>query len=106
MPPSATASRSANQMYLPRCGWVKWLHGSSTGEDLLKIRRNKLKSLKAEALILMKKEFETEDQQGQLAEGALGLSSYGGNGRPPGFRTTLPLPNGHRRSAVRSDWGC
>ena len=104
MPPSATASRSANQMYLPRCGWVKWLHGSSTGEDLLKIRRSKLKSLKAEALIFMKKEFETEDQKvGLLTERKLVMV---GRARPPGFRTTLPLPNGHRRSAVRSDWGC
>jgi len=48
---------------------VKWLHGSSTGEDLLKIRRNKLKSLTPEELIFMKKEFETEDQKvGLLTE--------------------------------------
>ena len=52
----------------------------------------------------MKKEFETEDQKvGLLTERKLVMV---GRARPPGFRTTLPLPNGHRRSAVRSDWGC
>ena len=90
---SATASRSANRMYLPGCEWVKWLHGSGTGEDPFKIRRNKLKSLNHEALIFMKKEFETEDQKvGLLTERKLvmvGLSVHPVSGQRSHCRTAI-----------------